>query len=68
MSRLLGRLDDRGRAEIAAIDDALIRIERGDYGRCEECDEEIPLERLEALPSATRCVTCAEQREHHARM
>ncbi len=64
MSRLLGRLDDRGRTEIASIDDALVRIERGDYGRCEECDEEIPIERLEVLPNATCCVTCAEAREH----
>ena len=64
LTHLLGRLDDRGRAEIAAIDDAMVRIERGDYGWCEECGEEIPLARLEVLPSATRCITCAEAREH----
>jgi len=63
LSRLLGRLDARGRNEIAAIDEALARIERGDYGACDECGEEIPIARLEALPSATLCVTCAELRE-----
>src|SRR5262245_50999086 len=57
LSRMLGQLDDRGRVELAAIDEALVRIERGEYGRCEECDEEIPVERLEALPSTTLCVT-----------
>jgi DnaK suppressor protein len=66
LSRLLGELDDRGRAEIEAIDDALVRIERGDYGTCEECGEEIPLARLEAMPRTTLCVTCAEAREHAA--
>jgi DnaK suppressor protein len=66
LSRLLGELDERGRAEIEAIDDALLRIERGDYGRCEECDEEIPVARLEVMPRTTLCVTCAEAREHQA--
>jgi DnaK suppressor protein len=63
IARLLGQLDDRSRAEIAAIDDAILRIEHGDYGRCEMCDDLIPVERLEVLPSATSCVPCAEASE-----
>jgi DnaK suppressor protein len=31
---------------------------RGAYGRCEDCGRPIGAERLEALPSATRCVSC----------
>ena len=45
------------------IDDALQRLEQGTYGSCEECDEEIPAARLQALPFATLCVTCQELHE-----
>lgn len=40
---------------------ALERIEAGDYGTCENCGVEIPMERLEALPSASLCVSCKQQ-------
>jgi DnaK suppressor protein len=63
ISRLLAGLDDRGKAEIEAIDEALVRIERGDYGKCDDCGEPIPMERLEAVPTATTCVQCTEDRE-----
>ena len=63
LSRLLAGLDERGRAELEAIDIALARIETGDYGRCEDCGDLIPLERLRALPTTTTCVPCSEARE-----
>ncbi len=63
MARLLARLDDRGKAEIEAIDRALGRIANGTYGRCEECGSRIALSRLRALPTATLCLRCAETRE-----
>lgn len=63
VARLLARLDDRGKAEIEAIDRALGRIANGDYGRCEVCGSSIPLSRLEALPAATTCLRCAEVTE-----
>lgn len=63
MARLLARLDDRGKAEIEAIDRALARIATGEYGRCEVCGDPISRSRLEALPAATTCVRCAETRE-----
>lgn len=44
----------------AEILDALGRIERGTYGACEHCGRPIPEERLEAVPYARHCVTCAE--------
>src|SRR6516164_1804583 len=45
------------------INDALARLERGDYGFCYECGEEIGEKRLRALPFAVRCKDCEEARE-----
>lgn len=44
------------------IDRAMQRVTDGRYGFCEDCDREIPRERLIAWPEATRCVAC--QRRH----
>lgn len=38
---------------------ALARIDSGDYGTCRVCGGEIAPARLQALPTATRCITCA---------
>ncbi|MCU0890324.1 MAG: TraR/DksA family transcriptional regulator [Sandarakinorhabdus sp.] len=38
---------------------ALARIEKGEYGVCAECGEDIAPARLAALPTATRCIKCA---------
>jgi DnaK suppressor protein len=45
------------------INDALLRLEQGDYGNCFECGEEIAEKRLRALPFAVRCKDCEEARE-----
>ena len=58
------RTRDRYRKLIAKIDKALKRIEEGRYGFCEETDEEIGLERLEARPIATLCLDAQERWEH----
>jgi len=42
--------------------DALDRLARGDYGVCRSCGREIDIERLKALPYATKCIPCKEQR------
>ena len=39
---------------------ALARIDDGTFGRCENCESEIPDERLEAIPYARHCTRCAE--------
>ncbi len=41
---------------LANVRDALERMEKGTYGICDVCGQEIPIERLEARPYATRCV------------
>jgi DnaK suppressor protein len=51
-------LGDREREKLVSIDEALLRLEDGEYGICEECEEEIPLGRLKALPFARHCVKC----------
>ena len=45
------------------INDALMRLEQGDYGYCFDCGEEIAEKRLRALPFAARCKDCEEARE-----
>lgn len=47
------------------VDHALHKFELGTYGRCEDCDEEIPQERLEALPYARLCIKCQSKEETH---
>jgi DnaK suppressor protein len=46
-----GRIDE--------VDAALRRLETGAYGACRTCRRPIPLARLEAVPEATQCVSCA---------
>ncbi len=42
-------------AELVQVTAALERLDAGQYGRCEDCGEPIPEERLSALPTARRC-------------
>ncbi|MBR1649443.1 MAG: RNA polymerase-binding protein DksA [Alphaproteobacteria bacterium] len=59
------RTKDRARKLISKINDALKRIEDGEYGYCEETGEPIGIARLEARPVATLCL---EAQERHERM
>ncbi|UFR07462.1 TraR/DksA C4-type zinc finger protein [Streptomyces sp. Go40/10] len=52
----------QARDHLNDLDRALERLERGDYGRCEQCGEPIPTERLEVRPAAKTCVRCASAR------
>jgi len=47
------------RREIGEVREALLRIERGEYGVCASCGEDIAPRRLEVMPTATRCIKCA---------
>jgi DnaK suppressor protein len=46
------------------IESALERIEGGSYGRCIQCDGQIPKTRLNAIPYTPVCIKCAEQQEN----
>lgn len=59
------RTRDRARKLILKIDEALLRIEDGTYGYCEETHEPIGISRLEARPIATLSL---EAQERHERM
>lgn len=52
--------------ELREVEDALGRIERGEYGVCIDCGGEIERERLEVQPTALRCIDCqaAWERTH----
>lgn len=49
----------RGTARLAAIAQALKRMEEDEFGWCESCGEAIPRARLELDPCVRRCVDCA---------
>ena len=59
------RTRDRARKLINKIDQALIRVDSGSYGYCDESGEPIGLRRLEARPIATMAI---EAQERHERM
>jgi RNA polymerase-binding transcription factor len=46
---------DTAEATLDAVDAALDRLTQGSYGKCADCGEPIPDERLEALPTVTTC-------------
>ena len=50
-------------ARIGLIDQAMRRIERGEYGRCVVCGREIPQERLDLVPETPFCIEDAEREE-----
>ena len=56
-------LEENSENVLAEIDAALKRIDDGTYGICTNRGEQIPLERLEALPWATLCIDCQRERE-----
>jgi DnaK suppressor protein len=51
-------LRDRADQQLVLVDEALARLDAGAFGTCVRCGNAIPLERLEALPWAARCIDC----------
>ena len=51
-------LRDHDRQLLAAVEEALARVEAGTHGTCTSCGNPIGAERLEALPSAALCIEC----------
>ena len=55
---LSGQLRDT----LQEIEDALAKFDAGTYGECESCHQRISEARLEAMPAARLCISCASQR------
>ena len=64
---LLTALGTQDANRLQQIDSALDRINQGVYGRCVKCGKEIPQERLQVLPYALMCITCASAQERKNR-
>lgn len=54
---------DRDVEELRAVQGALARLKRGEYGRCQSCGRQISPARLEAIPQAALCIDCQTRAE-----
>jgi RNA polymerase-binding transcription factor DksA len=59
-SEIRDGLNDEAADELRDVNRALARLGSGDYGICTKCDEAIDPRRLEAVPYAELCISCAE--------
>jgi len=62
------RTRDRERKLLKKIEKSIDQIDDGDYGFCEDCGAKIGIKRLEARPTATKCIDCKtlqEMKEKH---
>lgn len=62
------RLRGREKILLKKIEEALVRLEAGEYGVCEECGGEISDKRLQARPVTTLCISCKEEQEKAERV
>jgi RNA polymerase-binding protein DksA len=58
-------LEENVRDALASVGSALRRIDEGTYGICDRCGKHISEERLDAMPTATLCITCKSAEESH---
>ncbi len=65
--QLLTSLGTQDANRLKQIDNAIDRINQNKYGRCVLCGQEIPKERLEVLPYALMCISCASAEERRNR-
>ena len=56
-------LRDRERILMKKVDQALERMEQGEYGKCTTCGEDIGFKRLKARPVTDLCIRCKEEQE-----
>lgn len=60
---LLVSMSANDRRLLELIDEALVRIEAGEYGDCVHCGEPVQEKRLEAVPWARHCLRCQDLQE-----
>jgi len=54
------RMNGLDYTQLRMVEEALDRLDSGDYGTCLACEEAIPTKRLQAIPWARYCVTCQD--------
>jgi RNA polymerase-binding transcription factor len=59
---MFGQIESQS-LELAEVRDALERLDRGAFGLCDDCNEDIPIERLRAIPYARLCRGCKSAEE-----
>lgn len=62
-NEVLDQLGNAAKTEIALIRQAIGRIDKGEYGICQACGEDINPQRLQALPYTRFCIRCASKVE-----
>jgi DnaK suppressor protein len=62
------RLRGREQKLLKKIEEAIARIDSGEYGVCESCGEQISLKRLEARPVTTLCIECKTRQEEEEKL
>jgi len=60
---VINSLESETQEELQQVKNAIERIEQGKYRICSGCEEEIPAERLTAIPYTTLCLKCAAKQE-----
>jgi DnaK suppressor protein len=61
-------LEGRIREQLAEVEHALEKFQKGTYGKCDNCGQPINPERLEALPQASLCLKCKAQQMKEAKV
>lgn len=61
-------MNTRDKQKILRIEEALRRLDAGEYGICQECEEPIGVKRLKAMPFTLLCVRCQQQEEEAEQM
>ena len=61
--QMILNLGEQERETLKSVEEALYKIDQGDYGVCMVCEKPIPEARLDIVPFALHCVTCLEQVE-----
>ncbi len=58
-------IKNREQILIREIQDALVRIDWGEFGVCQSCGEQISEKRLKVKPTCRLCISCKAKEEHH---
>jgi RNA polymerase-binding transcription factor DksA len=63
MQEMQNSLTNHEKFKLNEIDNALYKLENGNYGLCENCNKQIDLDRLEFVPETRLCLDCAKEEE-----